>query len=114
MPTYEYECTKCAHRFEIVQRFADAALTSCQLCEGDLRKVYAPVGVVFKGSGFYKNDSRGSAPSSSTTKESNDTKESKDTKDVPATKSDVAVPASSTPSAAPATASSSSATSSSE
>ena len=65
MPTYEYACTACAERVEVVQRFTDAALTECDACGGTLRKVFSPVGVVFKGSGFYKTDSR-AKPASST------------------------------------------------
>ena len=61
MPTYEYACTACDERLEIVQKFTDAALTECPMCGGKLRKVFSPVGVVFKGSGFYKTDSRGSS-----------------------------------------------------
>jgi len=60
MPTYEYECETCHHRLEAVQKFADPALTTCPACGGVLRKVFSAVGIVFKGSGFYKNDSRGS------------------------------------------------------
>ena len=58
MPTYQYACTACDHRLEAVQSFSDAALTECPACGGTLRKVFSAVGVVFKGSGFYKNDSR--------------------------------------------------------
>lgn len=58
MPTYEYACTQCGERLEVVQRFTDDALTVCPACEGRLRKLFSPVGVVFKGSGFYKTDSR--------------------------------------------------------
>ena len=58
MPTYEYACTDCGQRLEVVQSFSDANLTVCPECEGRLRKVFSPVGVVFKGSGFYKTDSR--------------------------------------------------------
>ena len=58
MPTYEYVCTDCGHDLEVVQSFSDAALTECPQCSGKLRKRYSPVGVVFKGSGFYKTDSR--------------------------------------------------------
>ncbi|HVF19782.1 MAG TPA: FmdB family zinc ribbon protein [Mycobacteriales bacterium] len=60
MPTYEYACTACAEHIEVVQRFTDASLTECPSCAGRLRKVFSPVGVVFKGSGFYKTDSRSS------------------------------------------------------
>ncbi|MBF4163646.1 FmdB family zinc ribbon protein [Nocardioides acrostichi] len=59
MPTYQYACTACSHAFEQVQSFTDDALTECPECHGRLRKVYNAVGVVFKGSGFYRNDSRG-------------------------------------------------------
>jgi putative FmdB family regulatory protein len=58
MPTYEYECQSCHQRVEAVQRFTDPALTVCTHCGGELRKVFSAVGVVFKGSGFYKTDSR--------------------------------------------------------
>ncbi len=58
MPTYEYACSACGHEFEAVQSFSDAAITECPECKGEVRKVYSNVGVVFKGSGFYKTDSR--------------------------------------------------------
>lgn len=58
MPTYQYRCTDCDHDFEIVQKFSDASLTECPECEGNLRKVFSAVGVVFKGSGFYATDNR--------------------------------------------------------
>lgn len=58
MPTYQYSCTDCGHFFEAVQSFSDDSLTVCPECEGRLRKVYNAVGVVFKGSGFYRTDSR--------------------------------------------------------
>jgi putative FmdB family regulatory protein len=74
MPTYEYRCTSCGEDIEVVQSFADAPLTTCDTCGGILRKVFTPVGIVFKGSGFYKTDSRSGSGSSSKTKES--TKES--------------------------------------
>ncbi|WP_029137385.1 FmdB family zinc ribbon protein [Nakamurella lactea] len=59
MPTYQYACTACEHRFEAVQKFTDDSLTVCPECAGSLRKVYGSIGVVFKGSGFYRTDSRG-------------------------------------------------------
>ena len=65
MPTYQYACTACAERLEVVQRFTDDPLAECPSCGGALRKVFSPVGVVFKGSGFYKTDSRSSSSSSS-------------------------------------------------
>ncbi|RZQ63406.1 FmdB family zinc ribbon protein [Amycolatopsis suaedae] len=58
MPTYQYACKECDHRFEAVQSFSDASLTECPQCSGPLRKLYGAVGVIFKGSGFYRNDSR--------------------------------------------------------
>ncbi|MDE3082017.1 MAG: FmdB family transcriptional regulator [Acidobacteriota bacterium] len=63
MPTYEYECQACHERVEAVQRFSDPALTTCEACGGELKKVFSAVGIVFKGSGFYKNDSRGTTSS---------------------------------------------------
>ena len=64
MPTYEYECTACHRRLEVVQRFSDAPLTTCEECGGDLKKVISAPGIVFKGGGFYKTDSRGTSSSS--------------------------------------------------
>ena len=61
MPTYQYSCTECGHFFEQVQSFSEDSLTTCPECEGRLRKVFNAVGVVFKGSGFYRNDSRAPA-----------------------------------------------------
>ena len=58
MPTYQYTCTDCGEPVEAVQKFTDAPLTLCAACGGRLRKVFSPVGIVFKGSGFYRNDSR--------------------------------------------------------
>ncbi len=70
VPTYQYACTACGHQLEAVQSFSDEPLTDCPACEGRLRKLFNSVGIVFKGSGFYRTDSRGSAAdtgSSSTT-----------------------------------------------
>jgi putative FmdB family regulatory protein len=61
VPTYQYACTECGERTEVVQKFTDDALTTCATCGGKLRKVYSPVGIVFKGSGFYRTDSRKSS-----------------------------------------------------
>ena len=58
MPTYEYSCKTCGEHLEVVQSFKDKALTECPKCGGDLRKVFGNIGIVFKGSGFYRNDSR--------------------------------------------------------
>lgn len=70
MPTYEYRCKACGEELEVVQSFTDDALTTCEACGGPLRKVFGNVGIAFKGSGFYKNDSRGksSATASGTDK----------------------------------------------
>jgi len=65
VPTYSYACTECDHRFDVVQSFSDESLTTCPQCEGRLRKVFGNVGVVFKGSGFYRTDSRESSKKSS-------------------------------------------------
>ena len=64
MPTYQYACTECGHAFEQFQSFTDDALTECPQCQGRLRKLFNAVGVVFKGSGFYRNDSRATATAS--------------------------------------------------
>lgn len=63
MPTYSYECTECGDRFDITQAFSDDALTTCEKCSGRLRKRFNSVGIVFKGSGFYRTDSRESGKS---------------------------------------------------
>jgi len=65
VPTYSYACTECGNRFDAVQAFTDAALTTCSECNGRLRKLFGNVGVVFKGSGFYRTDSREAAKSTS-------------------------------------------------
>ncbi|MFI6026151.1 FmdB family zinc ribbon protein [Amycolatopsis magusensis] len=65
MPTYQYACKECDHRFEAVQSFSDDSLTECPQCTGPLRKLYGAVGVIFKGSGFYRNDSRSDSKSGS-------------------------------------------------
>jgi putative FmdB family regulatory protein len=87
VPTYQYACTECGHAFEQVQSFSDDALTTCPECTGRLRKVFNAVGVVFKGSGFYRTDSRSNASatessgsSGSSGSGSSDTKTKSDTK----------------------------------
>ena len=65
MPTYQYACTDCDHAFEQVQSFTEDSLTTCPACEGRLRKIFNAVGVVFKGSGFYRTDSRADAKKAS-------------------------------------------------
>jgi putative FmdB family regulatory protein len=84
VPTYQYACTACDHRFEAVQKFTDASLTECPECTGKLRKLYGSVGVVFKGSGFYRNDSR--SKSSSTVSSSDSGKSSGESKSSDAAK----------------------------
>lgn len=74
MPTYQYSCTECGHFFEAVQSFSDDSLTVCPECSGRLRKVFNAVGVVFKGSGFYRTDSRGSSTSSESASTTTETK----------------------------------------
>jgi putative FmdB family regulatory protein len=65
VPTYSYACTECDNKFDVVQAFSDDALTQCPKCDARLRKLFGKVGVVFKGSGFYRNDSREAAKSTS-------------------------------------------------
>lgn len=90
MPTYEYACRNCGHDFEARQSFSDPALTECPECGGELRKVFSPVGISFKGSGFYKTDNRssGSDGGSSKTGEKAEKAESSDKSDSGAKKSD--------------------------
>jgi putative FmdB family regulatory protein len=70
VPTYQYACTECGDRSEVVQRFSDDPLTVCSTCGGKLRKIFSPVGIVFKGSGFYRTDSRNGASTVPAAKES--------------------------------------------
>jgi len=71
VPTYEYACAECGERLEAVQKFSDDPLTVCPACGGRLRKLFSPVGIVFKGSGFYRTDSRASAANGSKEKQLN-------------------------------------------
>jgi putative FmdB family regulatory protein len=73
LPTYEYACTACGHRLEAVQKFTDDPLTECPECGAALRKVYGAVGIVLKGSGFYKTDSRAASGSNGSGEKSSDT-----------------------------------------
>ncbi|MFN8147131.1 MAG: FmdB family zinc ribbon protein [Candidatus Nanopelagicales bacterium] len=101
MPTYQYQCTDCGEALEVVQAFTDDSLTECPNCGGKLRKLFNAVGIVFKGSGFYRTDSRSGSSSSvsgSSSSSSNDSSSSN---------------TSSTPAASPSTSSSSSGSSSS-
>ena len=86
MPTYEYECTKCEHRFEVFQKMTDDPIKFCELCKEPVRRVLFPVGIVFKGSGFHINDypkSGAKKPSSGDNgkKKSESSKETSSTKD---------------------------------
>jgi putative FmdB family regulatory protein len=85
LPTYQYNCTECGEQVEAVQKFSDEPLSVCAACGGRLRKVFSPVGIVFKGSGFYRTDSRNGSSSSAPAK----AKESGDTSaDKPAAKAE--------------------------
>ena len=77
MPIYEYACTACGERTEAKQSFADPPLTECPQCGGSLRKLYSPVGIVFKGSGFYSTDAKKKSSSSTTSSKSETKSESK-------------------------------------
>jgi putative FmdB family regulatory protein len=101
VPTYQYTCTECGEPLETVQKFSDEPLTVCPACGGRLRKVFSPVGIVFKGSGFYRTDSRKSAaaaaPATSTSTSTSDSgssngsaDKSADTKAEPAKKTEPA------------------------
>ena len=98
MPTYSYACTECDNKFDVVQAFSDDALKQCPECDGRLRKLFGKVGVVFKGSGFYRTDSRESAKSttngsakssesSSSTSEKSEKKSDSSTSDSPSSSS---------------------------
>jgi putative FmdB family regulatory protein len=95
VPTYQYACTECGEQLEAVQKFSDAPLTVCDNCGGKLRKVFSPVGIVFKGSGFYRTDSRNgsSASTPAKAKEGGDTPaESKPAESKPAEKTTTPAP----------------------
>jgi putative FmdB family regulatory protein len=110
VPTYSYACTECDNRFDAVQAFTDDALTTCPQCSGRLRKLFNSVGVVFKGSGFYRTDSRDSGKSSaSVSAEKSSSSESSGPSDAGSSASGASKAGSSTP-ATTASSSSSSAT----
>ncbi|MEU8774686.1 FmdB family zinc ribbon protein [Streptomyces sp. NPDC048606] len=102
MPTYQYQCTECGEGLEAVQKFTDDALTVCPSCDGRLKKVFSAVGIVFKGSGFYRNDSRGASSSSTPASKSSSSSSSTST-----TTTSTAAPASSSSSTSAGTSSSS-------
>ena len=88
MPTYSYACTECDNRFDQVQAFTDDALTTCPKCNGKLRKLFGKVGVVFKGSGFYRTDSRDSSKSSSSSSSASSDSSSSSSSDSSSTSSE--------------------------
>lgn len=104
MPTYSYACTECGNRFDAVQAFSDDALTTCPKCSGKLRKLFGSVGVVFKGSGFYRTDNRESGKSSSNgaskSSESSSSSTSSDSSTSSSSSSTTSSSSSSTPAAA--------------
>ncbi len=104
MPTYQYSCTDCGHFFEAVQSFSDDSLTVCPECEGRLRKVFNAVGVVFKGSGFYRTDSRSQSngTSGSSSKESTTSESSSSSSDSGSSSASSSSSSSSTPTSTPA------------
>jgi putative FmdB family regulatory protein len=95
VPTYQYACTACGHQLEEVQSFADDPLTQCPVCEGRLRKLFGSVGIVFKGPGFYRTDSRAAASNGNggTSAGDKDNKDKKDKKPADGTESKPASPA---------------------
>lgn len=107
MPTYEYRCKACGHQLEIVQAFTDAALTTCPVCAAEeLRKVFGSVGIAFKGSGFYKNDSRSTSSSTSaggsSSSGTNGTATKESSSSTPSSDSTSTAPSTPSPSATPA------------
>lgn len=100
MPTYSYACTECDNRFDAVQAFTDDALTTCPECSGQLRKLFNSVGVVFKGSGFYRTDSRDSAKSSAKSESSSSSEKSSSSSDSSSSSSASSTSSTSTPAAA--------------
>jgi putative FmdB family regulatory protein len=90
VPTYQYVCTECGGQLEAVQKFTDEPLTVHESCGGRLRKVFSPAAIVFKGSGFYRNDSRGSGSSSAAKPGSDSASTSPDTAKPDTVKSDTA------------------------
>jgi putative FmdB family regulatory protein len=108
VPTYSYACTECGNRFDAVQAFSDDALTTCPKCDGRLRKLFNSVGVVFKGSGFYRTDSREPAKTSSNgSAGSSESTSSSSTSDKSSSTSSSSASSSSSTTSAPAAAASS-------
>ena len=111
MPTYAYACKDCGHQFDAVQSFSDDALTECPQCQGALRKLFNSVGVVFKGSGFYRTDSRSGSSSSDGAKASSSSSDSTATSSSSSSSSGSTSAASASSSASPASSSSAASTS---
>jgi putative FmdB family regulatory protein len=106
VPTYQYACNDCGEQLEVVQKFSDDALTVCPACQGNLRKVFSAVGIVFKGSGFYRTDNRTSSSSSSNGSSSNGSSSSNESSKSSESKSSDSSSSSTSAPAAPAAASS--------
>ncbi|MDR8409798.1 FmdB family transcriptional regulator [Nonomuraea sp. 3-1Str] len=104
MPTYQYACNDCGEQLEVVQKFTDEALTVCPACQGNLRKVFSAVGIVFKGSGFYRTDSRSSSSSTSPASSSSSSSSSSSTSSSSSKSESSSSSTSSTPSTAAAAA----------
>jgi putative FmdB family regulatory protein len=107
VPTYSYACTECGNRFDAVQAFSDDALTTCPKCSGRLRKLFGNVGVVFKGSGFYRTDNRETAKSTSNGSASSSESQSASSSDKSSSDSSSSSSSSGSTSSAPAAAASS-------
>ncbi|SMG33614.1 putative regulatory protein, FmdB family [Rhodococcus rhodochrous J3] len=105
MPTYSYACTACDNKFDIVQSFSDDSLTECPQCEGKLRKLFNSVGIVFKGSGFYRTDSRSGSTASESASTSSSSSSSSDSSSSSSSTSSSSTSSSSTSSAPAAAAS---------
>lgn len=102
MPTYEYACRSCGEHLEVVQSFKDDALTTCPGCKGALRKVFGAIGIAFKGSGFYKTDSRAAANSDRKSKSAGDKADKSEKTEKADKKADAASGSGDSSSAAPA------------
>ena len=104
MPIYSYRCNDCGHEFDQRQRMSDDALTVCPVCEGNIRRVVTSVGVVFKGSGFYVTDNRGSNSANSTISANGKSSDSESNVEKPAENKASTMPAADTKKAAAASA----------
>jgi putative FmdB family regulatory protein len=107
VPTYQYTCTECGEPLEVVQSFSDDALTECPSCGGKLRKLYNAVGIVFKGSGFYRTDSRSGSSSTVPSSDSSSSSSSSSTSGSSEGSSSTSTPASSKPASGSSTSSAS-------